>query len=66
MLEPITVTIRSATERTGISRASLYRLAISGDILFRKMGRTTLVDWASLKAYAENLPVAELRGPCGE
>jgi predicted DNA-binding transcriptional regulator AlpA len=59
--EPLTVTVPSATARTGLSRSSLYRLAAAGIIHFRKAGRTTLVDWASLKAHVTGLPSADLR-----
>jgi predicted DNA-binding transcriptional regulator AlpA len=59
--EPLTVTIPTATARTGLSRSSLYRLASAGSIGFRKAGRTTLVDWPTLKAHVANLPAADLR-----
>jgi excisionase family DNA binding protein len=59
--EPLTVTVPSATARTGLSRSTLYRLAAAGSIMFRKAGRTTLVDWPSLKAYVTGLPAADLR-----
>ena len=59
--EPLTVTIPAGTARTGLSRSSLYRLASAGNIGFRKAGRTTLVDWPSLKAHVGSLPAADLR-----
>jgi hypothetical protein len=61
--EPLTVTIPTATARTGLSRSSLYRLASAGSNGFRKAGRTTLVDWPTLKAHVTNLPAADLRSP---
>ncbi len=60
--EPLTVTIPTATARTGLSRSSLYRLAAAGSITFRKAGRTTLIDWPTLKAHVTTLPAADLRG----
>lgn len=60
--EPLTVTIPTATARTGLSRSSLYRLAVAGSITFRKAGRTTLIEWPTLKAHVAALPVADLRG----
>jgi hypothetical protein len=58
--EPLTVTIPTATARTGLSRSSLYRLAGARQIKMVKSGRTTLIDWASLKSRQGNLPTAEI------
>lgn len=57
----ITATINQTALATGISRSQLYRLAAAGKIVFRKCGRTTLVDWASMRSYLDGLPQAELR-----
>jgi excisionase family DNA binding protein len=59
--EPINVTIRDATSRTGISRSTLYRLAASGEIRMVKSGRTSLIPWGALRDYAMGLPDALLR-----
>jgi excisionase family DNA binding protein len=63
--EPIYVRIRDAVARTGISRATLYRLAGAKLIDFIKVGRTTLVDWSSLKAYLTAQPTANIRNDIG-
>jgi excisionase family DNA binding protein len=59
--EPVNVTLANATARTALSRSTLYRLAAAGAIRMVKQGRTTLIPWAPLRAYAENLPDADLR-----
>jgi excisionase family DNA binding protein len=59
--EPIYVKIRSAVDRTGVSRATLYRLAGAGLIRFVKVGRTSLIDWNSLKGYLAAQPTANIR-----
>jgi excisionase family DNA binding protein len=46
----------------GISRSSLYRLAGDGRIRFVKIGRSTLVDAASVRAFLASLPAVQV-GP---
>ncbi len=53
-------TIRGAVAWSGLSRSALYREAGAGRLLFRKAGRTTIVDGASLAALVANLPVASI------
>lgn len=60
--EPLTATIADTTARTGLSRATLYRLASAGKIQMVKAGRTTLIQWASVRDHVANLPAADLRG----
>jgi len=61
-IEPITATIASVVARTGISRATLYRLAGNKHIRFVKVGRSSLVDWHSVKGFLANQPTAVIRG----
>jgi hypothetical protein len=60
---PINVTIKVGCDRWGTSRSYLYRLAGEGKIIFRKVGRRTLVDVASGDKYFTSLPVAKIK-PC--
>ena len=59
-LIPLTMKIPDAVKFSGISRASLYRLASDGRIVFRKFGKATLVDVKSLSLFLEALPIADL------
>ena len=59
--EPITTRISDAVRITGLSRTGLYRLAAQGNVLFRKAGRTVLVDVVSLQDYIASLPVAKIK-----
>ncbi|MGC5198343.1 hypothetical protein [Aphanothece microscopica] len=53
-------TIPAACEWSGLSRSGLYRFAGEGRLIFRKAGRTTIVDGASLAALVESLPAAQI------
>ena len=53
---PIALRIPEAERASGLSRTTLYRLRQEGRVKFRKSGRTTLVDYASLKAAVDALP----------
>jgi hypothetical protein len=55
-------TIRGAVEWSGISRTTLYRFANEGKLTIRKVGRTSIVDGASLAALVASLPVATFNG----
>ncbi len=48
--DPITVRIHEAVRLTGISRSVLYELIRSGQLETVKVGRTTLVLYAALRA----------------
>ena len=58
----LTVPLSRAPAITGISRSGLYRAAAAGEITFIKLGKTTLVDMASVRAFLERLPRAVVRG----
>ena len=49
-IEPLTVRISTAVRITGLSRSRIYELIQSGDLETVKVGRATLVQFASLKA----------------
>jgi hypothetical protein len=51
-----TVPLPKAPAVFGISRSAIYRGAAAGDIILLKLGRSTLVDAASVRAYLERLP----------
>ena len=48
-LEPLTVRISTAVRITGLSRSRIYELIQAGDLDTVKVGRATLVKYASLK-----------------
>ena len=51
--DPITVRIRRAVELTGIGRSKMYELIAAGEIDVVKVGSSTLVIFASLKAFVD-------------
>lgn len=53
LAEPISVRIPEAVRITGLSRSRLYELMKSGDIEFIKVGSSTLILVASLRAFVE-------------
>jgi hypothetical protein len=57
----ITVPLARAPAETGLSRSAIYRAAAEGKIVLKKLGRTTLVDMASARAFIDSLPKAEIR-----
>ena len=54
--QPITCPMPHAQARTGMSRSAIYRAAANGQIRLLKLGRTTLVDLDSVRAYLDSLP----------
>lgn len=57
-IEPLTVRISTAVRITGLSRSRIYELIQSGDLDTVKVGRATLVQFASLKILTGNEPQA--------
>ena len=53
-IEPLTVRIATAVQLTGISRSRLYELIQSGELKTVKVGRSTLIPYASLKALTKS------------
>lgn len=49
--EPISVRVPEAVRLTGLSRSKIYQLIGSGEIEAAKVGRSTVVLFASLKAF---------------
>jgi hypothetical protein len=60
-VEPLAVRIAEAVKISGISETELYRRAARGEVIFRKVGGSTVVDFASLKQLVKSLPVAPIR-----
>ncbi len=54
--DPVMVPLPQAPLYFGLSRSALYRAAAGGSITMKKMGRTTLVDVASVRDYLDSLP----------
>lgn len=48
-VEPLTVRVSAAIRLSGLSRSRIYELIQSGDLQTRKVGRTTLIPYQSLK-----------------
>lgn len=59
VMEPITVRIPEAIRMTGLSRSRLYELLRDREIEFIKVGASTLILVASLKAWVESCRRAE-------
>lgn len=59
-IAPEMVPLPRATPIFGIARSTLYRLAADGRIRFVKLGRSTLVDAASVRAFLATLPEARI------
>jgi predicted DNA-binding transcriptional regulator AlpA len=57
----VTVPLPQAPAVLGLSRSAIYRAAQAGQITLKKLGRTTLVDMASARAFIDSLPKAEIR-----
>jgi hypothetical protein len=55
--------ISKAVEHSGLSRSSLYLEAAKRPDLFRKNGRSTLVDIAVLNEILDGLPQALIKPP---
>jgi excisionase family DNA binding protein len=59
-IEPLTVRISTAIRITGLSRSRIYELIQSGDLDTVKVGRATLVQYASLKALTASRGIPDL------
>lgn len=59
-LWPAFATIPDACELSGLSRSAIYRAAGAGQIVMRKLGRSVLVDMASLRDFLDALPPARI------
>lgn len=55
--DPLVVPLTQAPLYFGLSRSALYRAAAHGHISLKKLGRSTLVDVASVRAWLAKLPV---------
>lgn len=59
-IEPLTVRISTAVRITGLSRSRIYELIQSGDLDTVKVGRATLVQYASLKALTASRAIPDV------
>ena len=55
-LEPLASSPAAAGRFLGVSKRQIYLLLAAGSIRARKLGRSTLVDVASLRDYFATLP----------
>lgn len=58
-MTPITVPIREASQLSGLSRASIYRLFEQKKLTPRKFGRKTLIQVSELESFLSSLSEAE-------
>ncbi|WP_201306114.1 helix-turn-helix transcriptional regulator [Roseomonas harenae] len=63
---PEAVPLPRMREHFGISRSTVYRLAAAGQIRLIKLGRTTLVDATSVRAFLAAQPTAVIGAGRGE
>ena len=62
-IEQLTVRVTEAIRISGISRSELYRRLAKGEIEAVKIGKSILINVASLRAFVANLPCAEFAPP---
>jgi hypothetical protein len=62
-IEPLSLPIPQVTALTGLSRSAIYRAAGEGKIDLLKVGRTALVDMATVRTFLAGLPRASIRPP---
>jgi len=62
-LWPSHAPIRDAAELSGLSRSAIYREAGAGRIHLVKLGRSTLVNMTSVRAFLDALPPARIAAP---
>lgn len=62
-LIPIVATVARTSALSGLSRSEIYRLLGTGKIRGLKSGRSTLVDFESVRAHLASLPPAMIRAP---
>ena len=53
---PVTCRIADATRMFGLSRATIYRMAVAGRVRIIKVGRRSLLDVASMQRHLGVLP----------
>ncbi len=57
---PAYVPMPQATSVFGVSRSAVYRAASQGHVVLKKMGKSSLIETASMMAYLSGLPNATL------
>ena len=61
-LYPLALRMPEATRTSGLSRSEIYRRAGRGEIILLKSGRSTLVEYHSLRRAVASLPRAVIKG----
>ncbi len=61
IISPLTIPLPQAPSALGLSRSAIYRAAAEGKIKLKKLGRSTLVDMPSARAFLASLPDAKVR-----
>jgi len=59
MSDPLCVTVRQASEMTGLGKTTLYELFKQRKLSRRKIGRRTVVLMSELSQFIASLPAAE-------
>jgi excisionase family DNA binding protein len=62
-IEPHTMTLQSAVQYTGLSKATLNRLVARGELQKLHVGKRALFRVADLKALVERAPIIRRRMP---
>jgi len=57
--EPLALSPAAAARFLGVSKRTIYNLLAAGSLKARKLGKRTLVEAQSLRAYFETLPAHE-------
>lgn len=59
--DPVSYTISGAVAATGVPRSSIYLAAARGDLVFKKIGKRSLILAAELRRWIEDAPNATIR-----
>jgi Helix-turn-helix domain len=59
--DPILVPVNQASAVIGKSPRGIYQLMATGELKAVKSGRSTLIVYASIKEYVDNLPTAKIK-----
>jgi excisionase family DNA binding protein len=62
-IQPINVTVAEAVRISGVSQSELYRRLARNEVHALKLGRSTLINMESLRAFIAKLPAASFRAP---
>lgn len=57
--DPLFLRVSEACRMIGVGRTKLYELVASGHVTARKIGSRTLIEMASIRAFAASLPTID-------